>query len=79
MPSSCCIPGCKFNYNCVLKQEQDVKVISLFQFSRDDNLRQKWLKAISRTNFISSKTAVGYCKHVPESQVIQDDNYLQPN
>jgi hypothetical protein len=44
MVNKCCIPRCSGNYATGEK-------VHVFKFPKDDNMREKWLKAIHRENF----------------------------
>nr|CAH7763999.1 unnamed protein product [Callosobruchus chinensis] len=46
MPRTCCVPGCKSNYNSTLNSGGTL--ISSFGFPIDEILKNKWLKAIPR-------------------------------
>lgn len=48
MPCTCCVPGCKGNYRTGPK-------VSTYGFPRDEFLRQQWVVAIRRKDFIVTK------------------------
>lgn len=73
MPTSCCIPGCKSNYN------SKPPSISVFLFPNDEVLRQKWLSAIHRADFIPSKRSVVCIKHFDERFIIREDSVRRPD
>lgn len=76
MPARCCITGCKSNYDSVVITEG---VKSVFSFPKDDGLRQKWLKAIPRKEWIPSKYSVVCELHFNSGDVIKLDKYLLPD
>ena len=45
----CCVPQCKGNY------KGDPRVI-VFGFAQDESLKQKWIHATKRKDFVPSKT-----------------------
>lgn len=51
MPRKCCVPACKGNYSNGPK-------VSVFTFPANKELRQKWLKAICRDDFVPTKQSV---------------------
>nr|CAD7462264.1 unnamed protein product [Timema tahoe] len=66
MPTSCCVPGCKRNYNSKPPR------VSAFQFPNDKLLQLKWLSAIHRADFVPRKRSVALSSgpsSVPENEV----------
>lgn len=54
MPNTCCVTNCNGNYNAENK-------VCIFSFPKDEELLQKWIKAIPRENFVVTKnTKVSY-------------------
>ena len=58
MPYNCCVPNCHGNY------PNDPKD-TLFEFPGDENLKQKWIHAIKRKDFSSSKKAKSQKQAIP--------------
>lgn len=52
MPSRCCVPGCKNNYD---KTKQAIGNISVFLFPKEIERRNLWLKRINRKNFVATE------------------------
>ena len=50
MPYMCCVPNCKGNYRNGYKVQE-------FSFPKNDELKQKWLHAIKRKQFVPSTTS----------------------
>lgn len=50
MPSRCCVPFCKGNYDTGPK-------VSVYSFPKDEEIKQKWLQVIQRANFQPSKSS----------------------
>ena len=50
MPYKCCVPKCRGNYPNGPK-------VALFGFPRDESLKRKWIHAIKRANFSTSRTS----------------------
>ncbi|XP_075528726.1 uncharacterized protein LOC142560471 isoform X2 [Dermacentor variabilis] len=46
MPNKCCVPGCYY---------QGRKKVQVFSFPKEENLRQKWISAISKKDFVPTK------------------------
>lgn len=69
MPTSCCVPGCKTNYDS--RQPQ----FSVFQFPKEKAIRQKWISAICRTNFLPKRRSVVCIKHFDERFIIREDSF----
>lgn len=67
MPTTCCVPGCKSNYNA--KEN-----ISVFQFPNDEKLKEKWISAIHRVDFIPKSRTVVCIKHFAECFIIREDS-----
>uniref|UniRef100_A0A6P7F2P5 Uncharacterized protein LOC114324507 n=1 Tax=Diabrotica virgifera virgifera TaxID=50390 RepID=A0A6P7F2P5_DIAVI len=61
MPSRCCVPECKSNYDSSLKKNEQPE--STFLFPKDPKLRELWLQFIHRKNFVIGKSAVVCAKH----------------
>jgi hypothetical protein len=77
MPKTCCIPGCKSNYNSTLKAGKPQ--VSTFSLPKNEVLRGKWLKAIPRNNWSPTKYSVVCGLHFPESDIIREDKLLLPD
>ena len=57
MPFKCCVPQCKGNYKGCPR-------VTVFGFPQDESLKQKWIHAIKRKNFMPSKTnKVSFSRH----------------
>ena len=77
MPRHCAVPGCKTNYTSTTKT--DGPKTTTFSFPKDDELKEKWLRAIPRKDWIPSKHAV-VCKiHYDHGEIIKFDKYLLPD
>ena len=50
MPYCCCVPKCNGNYDKGTK-------VSVFSFTKDETLKEKWVHAIKRVNFNPSATS----------------------
>lgn len=50
MPSRCIVPGCKGNYD-------NGPRVSVFSFPSDEEMKQKWISAIPRSNLKLSKAS----------------------
>ena len=50
MPFKCCVPQCKVNH-------KGCPCVTVFGFSQDKSLKQKWIHAIKRKSFVPSKTS----------------------
>lgn len=48
MPNKCCVPRCRGNYKNGSK-------VRIFRFPKDEELRQKWIRAIPRENFLPTE------------------------
>lgn len=77
MPKTCCVPGCKSNYNSTLKAGGSM--VSTFGFPKDGILKGKWLKAIPRDNWSPSKYSVVCSIHFPENDIIREDIFVLPD
>ena len=56
MPRTCCVPSCKGNYKSGPK-------VSTFSFPKEEILKNKWLSAIHRPDFVHAKyTTVSHNK-----------------
>ncbi|CAG2056898.1 unnamed protein product [Timema podura] len=73
MPTSCCVPGCKSNYNSKPPR------VSAFQFPNDKLLKLKWLSAIHRADFVPRKRSVVCIKHFDERFVVREDSVKRPD
>lgn len=64
MPNKCCVPRCRGNYKNGSK-------VRIFRFPKDEELRQKWIRAIPRENFLPtentrvSSSSVFFFLHIP--------------
>lgn len=77
MPRRCCVPGCKSNYDSVLKQSK--KVISTFSFPKDQHRIVKWTKAIPRKDWIPTKNSVVCANHFIDDHIIRFETFTTPN
>ncbi|KAH9383528.1 hypothetical protein HPB48_025100 [Haemaphysalis longicornis] len=48
MPNKCCVPRCRGNYKNGSK-------VRIFRFPKDEELRQKWIRAIPRENYLPTE------------------------
>ncbi|CAG9773624.1 unnamed protein product [Ceutorhynchus assimilis] len=70
MPRKCCVLGCRSNYDGTSEK------VSVFQFPIDKDLKDKWLEAINRKDYVPSKYA-GVCqKHFIEDEVVRSCDRL---
>lgn len=51
MPSRCCVPECKGNY------DGNNEKVSIFKFPEATVAREKWRRAIPRKNFVPTKSS----------------------
>lgn len=51
MPSRCCVTGCKGNYDSTNEK------VSVFKFPSNEELSEKWMKAIPRKDFKATKSS----------------------
>lgn len=65
MPSSCCVVYCTSGY------KSNTEKVSSFVFPKIKALKEKWLKAIPRENFVVSDRTVVCEKHFTEDQIIR--------
>lgn len=72
MPTSCCVPGCKSNYNTDSS-------VTVFRFPKDPIQCQKWLNAIHRANFTPSKRSVVCIRHFDERYIVREDSVTKPD
>ena len=63
MVNVCCVPECKTGYKSCKTQEK----IALFRFPKQEELQQRWLKAIPRQNWNSSHRVCA--KHFHEDDI----------
>ncbi|KAL4107529.1 hypothetical protein QTP88_017865 [Uroleucon formosanum] len=64
MPRTCYVVGCQTGY-----KSNDEKV-STFSFPKNEEMQNKWIKAIPRKDFIVSKNAAICAKHFTPDQII---------
>lgn len=69
MPSRCCVPGCKNNYD---KTKKVVGNKSVFLFPKEAERRDLWLKRINRKNFVVTEHSVVCIDHFDEKFIIRD-------
>lgn len=72
MPSSCCVPGCSSNYGSSNSG-------TVFKFPADTVRREKWLKAIHRSNFTPSKASVVCVHHFEDRFIVREDSVKRPD
>lgn len=77
MPRRCCVPNCRSNRYSSLKK--NISYITTFVFPRDENLKQKWLHAMSLDDFQPSLSSVVCCKHFTDNDIIRYDKRLLPD
>lgn len=68
MPKRCSAPGCKSNYDSTVKTEG---IVSAFKFPSDEEQRQRWIRAIPRSHWTPSASAVVCVKHFQEFDVVK--------
>nr|CAH7724866.1 unnamed protein product [Callosobruchus chinensis] len=76
MPSRCCVPGCKNNYNSSKKEQGNV---SVFTFPKDIERRNQGLKCIHREDFIPSDHSVVCIDHFEEKFIVRKDTATRPD
>ncbi|XP_076299890.1 uncharacterized protein LOC143218546 [Lasioglossum baleicum] len=76
MPRCCCVPNCKGNYDSTLKANN---YISIFKFTKDEQLRKKWMAAIPRKNWTPIKYSAVCSLHYAETDIQRYQNILSPN
>ncbi|GIZ03575.1 THAP-type domain-containing protein [Caerostris extrusa] len=69
MVNKCCDPGCRSNYDPTV-------YISSFQFPKEEDRRNLWLKKINRKDYSPSKNAV-CIKHFSEKFDIAEDHAVR--
>ncbi|GIX67310.1 hypothetical protein CEXT_741321, partial [Caerostris extrusa] len=73
MVKKCCVPCCRSNYDPTV-------YISCFQFPKEEDRRNLWLKKINRKDYSpSSKNAIVCIKHFSEKFVITEDHAVRDN
>ncbi|XP_054715473.1 THAP domain-containing protein 5-like [Uloborus diversus] len=70
MPNTCCVPKCKGNYN----QENRVVV---FSFPKNEELLQKWMKAIPRENLVVTKNTRVCEKHFQNDDIERHTSFYK--
>ena len=65
MVGTCCVPGCKTGY----KSQKNSEKYSLFGFPADENLKQKWIAAIPRKNWVVSKNHKVCSRHFSSDDI----------
>jgi len=75
MTVTCCVPGCKTGY----RSNKNPEKIATFQFPKDKNLRQKWIRAIPRKDWIPTNSSRVCAKHFCTNDflVTSTDNKLK--
>lgn len=71
MPRNCCVPGCTSNYQ--------VCDTSVFRFPRDEECRQRWVKAINRKDFTPTNNTAVCGKHFEPRFIITEDRMKRPD
>ena len=59
MVFTCCVPECNTGY----RSSQAVEKVAVFRFPKNNNLRQKWIKAIPRKNWLPGDSHRVCAKH----------------
>ena len=75
MPSRCCVPCCKGNYDSLGSAGR----VTVFRFPTNFDLRNKWIKQINRRNYTPSLSAVVCAAHFPPEAFITEDNLTRPD
>lgn len=65
MPSTCCVVYCTSGYR------SNPEKISLFQFPKNEILREKWEKSIPRANLVVNPKTVICEKHFTKDQIVR--------
>ncbi|KAL5233806.1 hypothetical protein ACI65C_001216 [Semiaphis heraclei] len=65
MPSSCCVVFCTSGY------KSNPEKVSLFQFPKNEILREKWGKSIPRANLVVNSKTVICEKHFTPDQIVR--------
>ncbi|CAH1971001.1 unnamed protein product [Acanthoscelides obtectus] len=76
MPRRCCVPGCKGNYDTTLKAEDPV---STFSFPKEQELLEKWIRAIPRKDWIPTKSSAVCANHFCDSDIVRFSEFTLPN
>ncbi|XP_052873495.1 zinc finger protein 480-like [Anopheles cruzii] len=71
MGRKCCVPRCCSNYDAIIKRGH--AGISTFKFPRDPTLRERWIKAVPKTNWIPSKEACICINHFHPEDILKYD------
>ena len=71
MPRKCCVPCCTSNYR--------VFTTSVFRFPKDEECRQRWIKAINRKDFIPNNDSVVCANHFEPRLIITEDRMIRPD
>ena len=66
MVYTCCVPGCRTGY----KSSKSSEKIPLFRFPHDDGIKELWIKAIPRKNWILSYTHRVCSKHFEQEDFL---------
>ena len=66
MVNTCCVPGCKTGYRST--HSNKIK-LALYKFPKNPELRQNWIRAISRYNWTPSKFSRVCAKHFHDEDV----------
>lgn len=74
MPSRCCVPGCRSNYDSL---KNTCGSVSVFTFPTDPERRQRWLRAIHRDNYIVNKNSVVCANHFEERFILKEDRAVR--
>lgn len=64
MVNKYCVPGCNGNYSA-----DDTSKVHVFKFPTNEEVKQKWLTALRRKNFVSSKHSVMCHRHFAKSDI----------
>ena len=63
MVNTCCVPSCNSGY----KSNKNPDQVALFKFPKDESLKNKWIKAITRKNWTVINSHRVCAKHFSES------------
>ncbi|XP_069670973.1 uncharacterized protein [Periplaneta americana] len=72
MPTKCCVPRCRSNYNTTTDG-----YVTVYSFPRDPDRREQWLRAIHRDNFQPGATSAVCIKHFSEEHIVREDRAVR--
>ncbi|CAN7946523.1 unnamed protein product [Ixodes pacificus] len=71
MPYKCCVPKCQGNYD-------EGSKVQVFSFPKDENQRQRWLRAIPRQDYEVTTGSVVCALHFHDSFIVRKSIYRDP-